>query len=449
MDESLGSQADEGPLVQLFGSSGRTRIVEAFLGKRGTELTASEIAKLAGVDRSTVSRNVDELVDVGLVQRRETQSGVLYRVANDDPVVQALSDVRRELFGGLAENPELVEREPDDDPDTEAYVDRAGLVRLFGSPGRTKMIAGFLEAEGEELTGAEVARLAGIDRSTVSRNVDELVELGVIERTRRVGESELYRFADDRPIGDALLRTREELLLHEETDNVTKEITNNSTELGAEEPDIGPISPTNPFPAADITEKAIRDGGNLEAPEELDRMAMELKVELDTTRKELDSIESKFREKIEEAVGSSGFETNRAKREANRIRKQYDHLRSKYESMLRRYALLSTLKNARIHLDVENHASLQDVSKQATAQLKHQVLAEIRRVDNLGNRSDQHEDMVDDVIESIASGKFEATGTDLIDDLVREVEQDRLDPDEISLTDISVKNEDTDSAELL
>lgn len=225
MDESPDSNTDdrEGPLTRLFGSSGRIRIVEAFLGKRGIELTAAEVAKLAGVDRSTVSRNVDALVDTGLIDRRETESGELYRANVDDPAVEALWDVRRALLGVLAENPELVEREDDQDPATEAYVDRAGLVRLFGSPGRVKMIEAFLKADDEELTGADVAEMAGIDRSTVSRNVDELIELGLIERTRRVGNSKLYRLDDGHPISETLAGARGAFLSRIETTPTEKD----------------------------------------------------------------------------------------------------------------------------------------------------------------------------------------------------------------------------------
>ncbi len=213
MDESPGSTRndEDGPLARLFGSPGRIRIVEAFLGKRGIELTAAEVAELAGVDRSTVSRNIDALVDAGLVDRKQAESGELYRADVDDPAIEALLGVRRALLGVLAENPELVEREDDQDPATGAYVDRAGLVRLFGSPGRTKMIAAFLEAEGEELTGAEVADRAGIDRSTVSRNVDELIELGLVELTRHVGNVKLYRLDDSSPLVEALVEAGSEL----------------------------------------------------------------------------------------------------------------------------------------------------------------------------------------------------------------------------------------------
>lgn len=243
MDESADARpyVAGSPLVRLLGSPGRTRIVEAVLGKRGTELTAAEVAKLAGVDRSTVSRNVDSLVETGLVERRETPAGVVYRADVDDPAVRALSDARRALFAALAENPELAKREPDRDPATEAYVDQAGLVRLFGAPGRTKMIAALLGKRGAELTGAEVADLAGIDRSTVGRNVEELQALGIVEQTREVGSAKLYRLVADHPVVVALQTARRELLGGVATGDSTDAVGEHETSGPGETPGYGDV----------------------------------------------------------------------------------------------------------------------------------------------------------------------------------------------------------------
>ena len=215
MDES----ADATPyvagssLVRLFGSPGRTRIVEAFLSKRGAELTGAEVAKLAGVDRSTVSRNIDVLIELGLVERRESSSADLYRIDADNSVVRALADARRALLGAISEvEPTDDESESDEGTEPEAYVDRSGLVRLLGTPGRTKMMAVFLGTREAELTGAEIAKFAGIDKSTVSRNIDVLVQLGIIEEARTVGNSVLYRLDSDSEVSKALGKAQQELL---------------------------------------------------------------------------------------------------------------------------------------------------------------------------------------------------------------------------------------------
>ena len=63
-----------------------------------------------------------------------------------------------------------------------------------------------------ELTGTEIAKFAGIDKSTVSRNIDVLVQLGIIEETRTVGNPVLYRLDSDSEVRKALGKARQELL---------------------------------------------------------------------------------------------------------------------------------------------------------------------------------------------------------------------------------------------
>jgi DNA-binding transcriptional ArsR family regulator len=47
---------------------------------------------------------------------------------------------------------------------------------------------------------SDIARLAGVARSTVYDHLDDLQELGIVEHTQNVGDSPMYRFdADDEP----------------------------------------------------------------------------------------------------------------------------------------------------------------------------------------------------------------------------------------------------------
>lgn len=249
------------PLVRLFGSPGRTKIVEAFLGKRGAELTAAEVAELAGVDRSTVSRHVDALVKVGLVEQRESPSGALYRIDADDPAVEALGDARRALLGAVADSDRSGSEGPDRDRSSEAYVERTGLVRLFGSPGQAKMVEVFLGKRGAELTGAEVADLAGIDRSTVSRNIDALVDFGLVEETRQVSNSTLYRLDIDQRVSKALWKARRELLSHVETFM-------HAPEADRQEEVEGSDGAESDVERGTVAEDAVNDGSNTEPMDE-------------------------------------------------------------------------------------------------------------------------------------------------------------------------------------
>ena len=67
------------------------------------------------VDRSTVSRNVGVLIELGLVERRGSSPADLYRINVDDPVVRALADAQRALLGSIAPTG-IAGAEPDEAP---------------------------------------------------------------------------------------------------------------------------------------------------------------------------------------------------------------------------------------------------------------------------------------------------------------------------------------------
>ena len=75
----------------------------------------------------------------------------------------------------------------------EAYADGTPLVILFGPPARTKIISALLGERDMDLNTSDIARLAGVARSTVYDHLDDLETLGVVEQTRMVGRSPMYR----------------------------------------------------------------------------------------------------------------------------------------------------------------------------------------------------------------------------------------------------------------
>ena len=64
------------------------------------------------------------------------------------------------------------------DPE-EAFADGTPLVELFGKPGRTKLISVFVDERENDLNVSELARQAGVARSTVYDHLDDLVEVVV------------------------------------------------------------------------------------------------------------------------------------------------------------------------------------------------------------------------------------------------------------------------------
>lgn len=79
------------------------------------------------------------------------------------------------------------------DREVEAYADDAPLMALFGTPAKTKLLSVFVAEKGRDLSKSEIARQAGVARSTVYDHLDGLEALGIVEQTRTIGDSPMYQ----------------------------------------------------------------------------------------------------------------------------------------------------------------------------------------------------------------------------------------------------------------
>ena len=86
----------------------------------------------------------------------------------------------------------------------ETFAEGTPLVELFGKPGRTKLISAFVDEGQNDLNVSELARQAGVARSTVYDHLDDLVELGIVEETRETGPSTRYQLDNDNEIAELL-----------------------------------------------------------------------------------------------------------------------------------------------------------------------------------------------------------------------------------------------------
>lgn len=85
-------------MVRLFRTEARTRLVDTFLRRFDSTLTAEEIAESAGVDTVTVHRHVDVLVNMGLVDDVGKGSSRAFRLNTESEVTQALGQTQQKLL---------------------------------------------------------------------------------------------------------------------------------------------------------------------------------------------------------------------------------------------------------------------------------------------------------------------------------------------------------------
>lgn len=98
-DGAEGSYVEDSIFVRVLGSPGRAKMLDVFLGKHYTELSAAQVADLAGIDVSTFHRNVEVLTDLGVVKETRTVGGAqLYQLDTDHPVAKALGKTRWALI---------------------------------------------------------------------------------------------------------------------------------------------------------------------------------------------------------------------------------------------------------------------------------------------------------------------------------------------------------------
>lgn len=87
---------------------------------------------------------------------------------------------------------------------SEPFADGTPLVELFGKPARTKLVSVFVDERDRDLSVSELARQAGVARSTVYDHLDQLVELGIVVETRNTGPSTRYQLNSESEIADTL-----------------------------------------------------------------------------------------------------------------------------------------------------------------------------------------------------------------------------------------------------
>lgn len=95
---------------------------------------------------------------------------------------------------------------------TETYAEDTALTKLFGNGPKVKIIAALLSESDHDLNVSQIAELAGVHRSTVYDHLQDLVEVGVVEKTREVSGSQMYRINKDSTIAESVAQLEWDLL---------------------------------------------------------------------------------------------------------------------------------------------------------------------------------------------------------------------------------------------
>ncbi len=98
-----------------------------------------------------------------------------------------------------------------DSPERQNYTDEAALIRLLGDSPKVKILAVLLQ-QGRDTNVSTIAEIGGMSRSSVYRYIDDLINLGVIEKTREIGGSPLYQINKDSQTAQKLAELEWELV---------------------------------------------------------------------------------------------------------------------------------------------------------------------------------------------------------------------------------------------
>jgi DNA-binding transcriptional ArsR family regulator len=94
----------------------------------------------------------------------------------------------------------------------EPYADNTVMTDVLGNHAKVKMIVALLSEADQDLNATELARLAGIDRSTFYEHIDDLLAYGIVEETRRVANSQMYKLNRDSDAAEDLAQLEWDLI---------------------------------------------------------------------------------------------------------------------------------------------------------------------------------------------------------------------------------------------
>lgn len=82
-----------GFLIKLFGSISRGRILALLIDRQGQQLYQREIMYEIGFPLQPVQRELQNLVDLGIVKKAQTRNRVYYEINTNSPLYRPLKEI--------------------------------------------------------------------------------------------------------------------------------------------------------------------------------------------------------------------------------------------------------------------------------------------------------------------------------------------------------------------
>lgn len=105
--ESADSYADDAPLMALFSTPGRTKLLSVFVAERGRDLSVSDLSRQADMSRTTVYDHLDPLLELGVIKENRTTSdghSVRYQLNEDSEIAELCYQLEGVTLRRLLEN---------------------------------------------------------------------------------------------------------------------------------------------------------------------------------------------------------------------------------------------------------------------------------------------------------------------------------------------------------
>ena len=102
--ERIESAAERTVLTDVLGGHAKVKILTVLLGENDRDLNATEISRLAGIDRSTFYQHIDDLFAYDLVvETRTVGNSKMYQINRDAAAARDLAQFEWALLDSVSE----------------------------------------------------------------------------------------------------------------------------------------------------------------------------------------------------------------------------------------------------------------------------------------------------------------------------------------------------------